>query len=420
MEKVYKNHNIYHYAWIIVLICAVVQMVGAAIRIGFGVLVDPLVEIFGWSAGSIGLAYALMSIVTAFSSPIAGYLCFKIGCKKTMVWGSILFLIGMIWISQISQIWELYLSYGLVFGVAQSFLLVPAVPIVSNWFDKYLGLGTGLMMGAWSLGPAISVQVLAIFFEIYGWRDSFIIIGISGTLMLFLFLYFLKDTPEEMKKFPYGFSRKMENKKNKKFSVTDQNNIQKLIYKKNEFWNLINIHFLGCVSHSIILVGIIPMGINAGLSSLSAAGILTTLSIVSIISRIITPIIADKYGSKPIMFFSLFGQGIGVLMLLNATETWEFYTFAVLWAIPYGGEGAAFPIINRQYFGKFPIGTTYGWQVFGAGIGMALGGILPGIIFDLYKNYNLAIILSALFSIFASIIILFLKNTKKEIIPSWN
>ena len=164
MKKIIKNHNIYHYAWVIVLICAVVQMVGAAIRIGFGVLVDPLVEIFGWSSGSIGLAYALMSIITAFSSPIAGFLCFKIGCKKTMIWGTILFFIGMIWISQISQIWELYVSYGLVFGVAQSFLLVPAVPIVSNWFDKYLGLGTGLMMGAWSLGPAISVQILAIFF----------------------------------------------------------------------------------------------------------------------------------------------------------------------------------------------------------------------------------------------------------------
>ena len=416
MEKTYKNHNIYHYAWIIVLICAVVQMVGAAIRIGFGVLVDPLVEIFGWSTGSIGLAYALMSIVTAFTSPIAGYLCIKIGCKKTMIWGTILFFIGMIWISQISQIWELYISYGLIFGVAQSFLLVPAVPIVSNWFDKYLGLGTGLMMGAWSLGPAISVQILAIFFEIYGWRDSFIIIGVAGTLVLLLFLFFLKDTPEEIKKFPYGFSVENINKKNRIFSITEQKNIQKLIYKKNEFWNLINIHFLGCVSHSIILVGIIPMGINAGLSSLSAAGILTTLSVISIISRIITPIIADKYGSKPIMFFSLFGQGIGVLILLNATEAWQFYTFAVLWAIPYGGEGAAFPIINRQYFGKFPIGTTYGWQVFGAGIGMALGGILPGIIFDLNNNYNLAIILSAIFSIFASIIILFLKNTKKEII----
>ena len=77
MKKIIKNHNIYHYAWVIVLICAVVQMVGAAIRIGFGVLVDPLVEIFGWSSGSIGLAYALMSIITAFSSPIAGSFVLK-------------------------------------------------------------------------------------------------------------------------------------------------------------------------------------------------------------------------------------------------------------------------------------------------------------------------------------------------------
>ena len=69
------------------------------------------------------------------------------------------------------------------------------------------------MMGAWSLGPAISVQILAIFFEIYGWRDSFIIIGITGTLVLLTFLFFLKDTPNEIKKFPYGFSKKRKIKK---------------------------------------------------------------------------------------------------------------------------------------------------------------------------------------------------------------
>ena len=64
-----NQHTIAHYAWVIVAIAGVVQMVGAAIRMAFGVLVDPLVEAFGWSPGSIGLAYALMSVVTALSSP---------------------------------------------------------------------------------------------------------------------------------------------------------------------------------------------------------------------------------------------------------------------------------------------------------------------------------------------------------------
>ena len=90
-----KNHTIAHYAWVIVAIAGVVQMVGAAIRMAFGVLVDPLVQTFDWSHGSIGLAYALMSITTALASPVAGYLGNRFGARRTMVAGTVLFFIGM-------------------------------------------------------------------------------------------------------------------------------------------------------------------------------------------------------------------------------------------------------------------------------------------------------------------------------------
>ena len=132
-----NEHTIAHYAWVIVAIAGVVQMVGAASRMAFGVLVDPLVETFGWSLGSIGLAYALMSVVTALSSPIAGYLGNRFGARNTMRAGTILFFIGMMWTSQTQAIWELYISYGLIFGISQAMLLVPVVPAVAAWFRRH-------------------------------------------------------------------------------------------------------------------------------------------------------------------------------------------------------------------------------------------------------------------------------------------
>jgi MFS family permease len=113
------------------------------------------------------------------------------------------------------------------------------------------------------------------------------------------------------------------------------------------------------------------------------------------------------------------GQGLGVLLLLNASSVFDFYLFAILWAIPYGGEGTSFPVINRQYYGHMPMGTIYGWQLLGAGLGMALGGILPGLTFDMSGNYTIAIYFSSAFSLFGAIIILFLKSTNKSIIPNW-
>ena len=59
-EKVDKAASTFywHYAWIIVVIIAGMQIVGTSIRMSFGVFIDPLQIQFGWSQGGIGLAYA--------------------------------------------------------------------------------------------------------------------------------------------------------------------------------------------------------------------------------------------------------------------------------------------------------------------------------------------------------------------------
>jgi MFS family permease len=416
----FEEHTIAHYAWAIVAIAGVVQMVGAAIRMAFGVLVDPLVAAFGWSPGSIGLAYALMSIVTALSSPMAGWLGNRFGARRTMFGGTILFFIGMMWTSQTKEIWELYAAYGIVFGVSQALLLVPVVPAVAAWFRRHLGLGTGIMMVSWSLGPALVVQALAVLFATLGWSQAFIVVGVVGTATLLVILLFFKNTPEDAGKIAYG-TKGTDNPLITKGNVfvSAQKEFQGFVYKTNAFWNLINIHFLGCAGHAVILVGIIPLAISKGLGPLTAAGVLTTISIVSMSTRFAAPVLSEKISAKAVMFVSFFGQGVGVFLLLTADSTLDFYIFAVVWAIPYGGEGTAFPVMIRKYFGHTPMGTTYGWQLLGAGLGMALGGVVPGLVFDITGGYTWAIILSALFSLAGAAAILLLENTKKQLIPNW-
>ena len=59
---------------------------------------------------------------------------------------------------------------------------------------------------------------------------------------------------------------------------------------------------------------------------------------------------------------------------------------------------SAFPIINRQYYGDAPIGTVYGWQMLGSGIGMASGSFLGGVLRDLTGAYTLALVCSFVLS----------------------
>ncbi|MBA4715179.1 MAG: MFS transporter [Chloroflexi bacterium] len=414
IQDLNKKYHLKHFAWVIVLIASIIQMVGSTIRNVFGVMVEPMSETFGWSQGEIGLGYAIAALCTAFFSPIAGILGDIFGAKKTMLFGTFLFLIGMILTANSSTIIEFYFSYGIVLGIAQSIYLVPIVPAVVSWFKRGTGIGTGSMMVAWSVGPALSIQALAICFENFGWQNTFMIFGIFGTLIIFICLLFFSDSPEKKGVKPYGW---LSSDGNSEDSVNKWSKLnQKIIFKTDSFWHLINIHFWGCVGHAVILVAVIPMAVNQGLSLVQASGILSIIAVVSISSRFAAPIIGDKFGSKPIIFLSFLGQGLSVLILLGANSVFDFYLFAIMFGIPYGGEGTVIPVINKQYYGRFPMGTTYGWQLFGAGIGMAIGGFVPGILFDYLGNYNFAIWVSSISSLWGAVIVLMLRKTDKLIV----
>ena len=81
-------------------------MVGTSIRMAFGVFIDPLEQTFQWSQGSITLAYAISSVVTALASPFAGWFGDRFGARKAMVVGTAMFLLGMLLTGLISTIWD--------------------------------------------------------------------------------------------------------------------------------------------------------------------------------------------------------------------------------------------------------------------------------------------------------------------------
>ena len=87
-------------------------------------------------------------------------------------------------------------------------------------------------------------------------------------------------------------------------------------------------------------------------------------------------------------------QGATVIMLFWTHDLWLFYLFAVLFGIGFGGESGGFPILNRRYYGYAPTGSALGAQMLGAGLGMALGGWIGGVIFDIMGNYNVALMVS--------------------------
>ena len=420
MEKPDEPRTFYwHYAWVIVSIAAIVQMVGASIRMAFGVFIYPLSDTFGWSQGSITLAYAINSIVSALFSPAAGWIGDKYGTRKAMTMGGIIFVLGMLVTGVIDQLWQFYLAFGLLLGIAQAIFLVPLVPGVMRWYKRQLGWGMGIMMAAWGAGPAISAPLLGYMMMQLDWRGTFWATAIGSSVIMVVLIYFYRDSPSDIGTDAYGT---LPQDPVDEEVVVDQA-INKIfaghMKKTAAYYNMSSIHFLGCVGHAIILVYLIPIAVMQGLSIIEGAAILTVMAAISVPSRLLVPVLSEKFGVRSVMAIFFFLQGITVIMLFWTHDQWMFYVFAVVFGIGYGGESGAFPILNRVYYGHAPQGSPYGFQMLGAGLGMALGGWIGGAIFDITQGYGIAIAISVVASLAGAVSIMFLERTDKLLIPDW-
>ena len=415
-----------HYAWVIVAVAAVMRLFSSSFRSSSSILIPRLVDSFGWSYGAVGLGFAIQWIVSGLFGPPAGWLGDRYGVRWTMRLGAVLFIVGMVLTGFMRELWQFYLFFGVILSAAMGIFQVPLTAAVTLWFRKHLGTGMGLLQSSQGIGPLVAVPIMLYIIHLFGGgldglRAAFWIPGIVGGAVILVMIKFFYNEPAEIGARPFGAP---EDEPIKAVQTGEIARVRTKVFlkqaqKTSAFWNLIGIHFWGCAGHAIILVYLVAMAEDEGVSKGLAAGAFVTMSVTSTITRFAVPVIADRMGSKPAMAGCFFLQVAPIFLLFFAQDAWHFYLFAVLFGIGFGGEMSAFPIINRQYYGSGPIGTTYGYQMMGAGVGMAAGALMGGQLRDITGNFDATMGLSLALSMVGVISIMLLPTTKKELLPNW-
>ena len=456
------GHHI-HYAWMIVVITALMRLVSSSFRMSFPALVPFIAAGFGWEVWLITLAFSLQWVISGAFGPPAGWLGDRYGARFTMTVGAVLYIVGMILTGFMTEIWHLFLFFGVILSASMGIFQVPLTVAVTSWFRRHLGVGMGLLQSSQGFGPVVALPImlgLVTWFsvgngadltewlpfdfggpDILGIRMAFWIPGIIGGIILLGLTRIFYNSPEDVGLRQLGDDGSTPARRAPTTGQSAKERTKvflRQVRKTPAFWNLIGIHYWGCAGHSIIIV-FLPQTIVAALEpeweSLSAGdpallvagaiagGAAATMSIVSTVTRFGVPIAADLLGSKWVMATCFFLQVVPVLVLLVAVEwfpaVWMFYLFAVLFGIGFGGEMSAFPIINRQYYGNAPIGTTYGFQMMGAGAGMACGAGLGALLLAITDGYTATIALSFVMSLIGVVTILFLPTTHRHQLPDW-
>lgn len=186
------------YRWVVWGILVATYLIVFFHRLSVGVIAEDLSKSFGINATQIAnlgamyfYAYIVMQIPT-------GILVDRFGAKKTVVVGCVVAGLSSIMFSLSVNIIMAYFGRLLV-GLGVSVVFLCILKIQSNWFpaEKFATM-SGLTSFIGSMGGLLAQTPLIILVDFIGWRNSFLVMGITTLILAVLAALFVKNTPTEM------------------------------------------------------------------------------------------------------------------------------------------------------------------------------------------------------------------------------
>lgn len=376
----------------------------------FGVFFQPLLDEFGWTRALTSGAFSLFMVLHGSLCIVTGRLTDKFGPRVVLTVCGLFLGSGYLLISQISAIWQLYLFYGVIVAVGMSGGWVPLLSMVAKWFVKKRGMVTGAVASGTGLGMVITPPVARWLISTYGWRVSYVAVGIIVLVVTVTGAQFLRREPSDLGLVAYGAGEATAGSSN---AVEVGLSFREAIYTR-QLWMLCValLSFGFCLQ--TVMVHIVLYAIGLGISVTSAATILAVIGGANTAGRPIMGSAGDRVGNKLATLISLVIMSATLLWLLNAGELWVLLLFATIFGFAYGGVSALTSPLVAELFGLRAHGIILGVVIFSVTIGGAVGPVLAGHIFDVTGSYQLAFLICLLVSVIAIVVIIFLKPVARR------
>ncbi|MEE4601885.1 MAG: MFS transporter [Desulfobacteraceae bacterium] len=391
-------------------ICFSIQALGVGTYIAFGVFFNPLMETFGWSRAVIAGASSLAFLMMGVFGMLAGRLNDRFGPRPIMIVTALLMGLGCILMARLSAPWELYLFYGVIFGMGGSSIDVIALTTVARWFSHNRGFMTGVVKVGTGAGQFIIPLAAGWLILHYGWRWSFVVIGVVITSCLIVMSYFLKRDPEAA-----GIAPPVSQPAAAKpTSVAPVDVPLSSALRTVQLWTicLMNLFLVFCLL--IVMMHIVPHARDLGVAPLKAAGVLSTIGAISMLGRFCGGMVIDRRSSATVMAVSFFLLLVSLVWLQVSDRTWMLYAFAVVYGLAHGGFFTAISPIVAEFFGIRYHGTLFGIVVFFGTAGGAIGPLMAGYLFDHSGSYQSTFRVITVMALVSCALLFSLKPFKKS------
>ncbi|THD79456.1 MAG: MFS transporter [Phenylobacterium sp.] len=365
-----------HYRWIIVAAGGLLGCVAMGCMFSLPVLLLPISRSTGWSMTGVSSAMTVGFLAMAFGSVAWGSLSDRIGPRAVVLIGTAVLVASLLLASRATSLVVFGLVFGLGVGGSSAAIFAPMMACVTGWFDTHRSLAVSLVSAGMGMAPMTMSPLAAWLITTHDWRTTLTILAaLAAGLMLPVAL--LVRRPPVLAEAAAGIEPAGE---------PAMSMAQAL--RSPQFIILLATNFFCCATHSGPIIHTVSYAVTCGIPMIAAVSIYSVEGVAGMFGRIGFGVLGDRFGAKRVLVTGLLVQAIAALGYVWAGNLGGFYAAAGLFGFIYAGVMPLYAVLARENFPLRMMGTVIGGTAMAGSLGMAIGPLAGGLIYDATGSYR--------------------------------
>ncbi|MFB9979874.1 MFS transporter [Mesorhizobium kowhaii] len=373
------------YRWVIVAAGALMSCVAIGTMFSLAIFLEPMAIDTNWSRAGISSAMTLNFLVMGLGGFAWGALSDRFGARIVVTIGAVLLGLALVLASRAGSLLTFQITYGVLVGLAASAFFAPMIALTTGWFDTNRSLAVSLVSAGMGVAPMTISPFARWLISAYEWRTAMFDIGITAWVLLLPAVLLVRQPPKpamaDLGSAPVAEGAGL---------TVGQ------ALRSPQFIVLGLTFFACCAAHSGPIFHMVSYAMLCGVAPMAAVSIYSVEGLAGLGGRLFYGVLADRLGVKPVLIAGLAIQAIVIAAYLSISQLEQFYMLAVIFGATYGGVMPLYAVLAREYFGQRILGTVFGAATMLSSLGMALGPLAGGMVFDAYANYSWLFIGSAI------------------------
>ena len=371
------------YAWVRLMVALALMTIGGSGMYSMSVALPPLQAEFGIDRGLASLPYTLTMIGFGVGGILMGKLSDRFGVRAPVLTGAVCLALGFVAAGVSRNLVQFSAAQGLLIGLlGTSATFVPLVADIALWFTRRRGIAVAIVMSGNYLAGTVWPPLMQHFIDSAGWRATYIGTGVFCVVAMPLLALALKGKPPAIA----GAARSAASARGPRHDPE-----RPLGFSPSSLQALLCIAGVSCcVAMSMPQVHMVAYCGDLGYPAARGAEMLSLMLGFGIVSRLVSGWIVDHIGGLRTLLLGAVLQAVALALFLPFQQLAALYVISALFGLFQGGLVPSYPIIVREYFAPREAGVRTGTVIMATLFGMALGGWLPGWIFDVTGSYRAA------------------------------